>query len=168
MRLAMAFMVGGVLLLCATVAATADESGMVDASHYYGLTGVVSRIHSGMLFVKPPAGLQPRAISPRRVERVGLHNAKIGDRVNLWVDAGNVLVDARADGLPPPDHRVIAGKLTYSDMYWSEIKISTPEGTETFEVDSLAGSKLSTFAEGMPVEIELDSDNFVIDVHRIR
>lgn len=166
MRLAIVFVAGGILLLCAAIPATADESGMVDASHYYGLTGVVSKIHSGMLFVKPPVGLQARAISPRRVERVGLHNAKIGDRVNLWVDSGNILIDARADGLPAPDHRVIAGRLTYSDAFWSEIKISTPDGTESFEVDSLAGSKFSTFAEGMPVEIELDADNVVIDVYR--
>ena len=65
MRLAIAFIAGGILLLCAAVPATADESGMVDASHYYGLTGVVSRIHSGMVFVQPPVGLQARAISPR-------------------------------------------------------------------------------------------------------
>lgn len=166
MRFATAFITGGIMLLCLTVPATADESGMVDASHYYGLTGVVSGIHSGMLFIQPPVGLQARAISPRRVERVGLHNAKIGDRVNLWVDSGNVLIDARADGLPAPDHRVIAGRLTYSDAFWSEIMISTPDGTEVFEVDSLAGSKFSTFAEGMPVEIELDADNFVVDVYR--
>lgn len=168
MRLAIALMAGGVLLLCVAVPATADESGMVDASHYYWLTGVVTKIQSGMLFVQPPVGLQARAISPRRVERVGLHNAKIGDKVNLWVDSGNVLIDARADGLPAPDHRVIAGRLTYSDASWGEIKISTPEGTQVFEVDSLAGSKFSTFAEGMPVEVELDADNFVIDVFRAR
>ncbi|MGE3153460.1 MAG: hypothetical protein AB7G48_07300 [Nitrospiraceae bacterium] len=166
MRLAIAFMAGSMLFLCVVVPVTADEPGMVDASHYYGMTGVVSKIHSGMLFVQPPVGLQARAISPRRVDRVGLHNAKIGDRVNLWVDSGNVLIDARADGLPAPDHRVIAGRLTYSDAFWSEITISTPDGTEIFEVDSLAGSKFSTFAEGMPVEVELDADNVVIDVSR--
>jgi hypothetical protein len=31
-------------------------------------------------------------------------------------------------------------------------------------VDTLAGSKLSVFQEGMPVTIELDADNVMIDI----
>jgi len=47
-----------------------------------------------------------------------------------------------------------------------EIKLSTPEGSESFTVDTLAGSKLSVFEEGMPITLELDEANVVIDIHR--
>ena len=50
----------------------------------------------------------------------------------------------------------------------SEIQLSTPEGFERFDVDALAGSKLSVFQEGDPVTVELDADNVMIDIHRFR
>ena len=62
------------------------------------------------------------------------------------------------------NHKVVAGRIHYADPFWGEIQISTPEGFERFEVDALAGSKLSVFQEGMPVTIELDSDNVMIDI----
>ncbi len=139
---------------------------MVDATHFYGISGVITQIHSGVLFVRTDAGLQPRTISPMRADRVGLHNSKIGEQVRLWVDAGNILVNVRRGDLPPPDHRVVAGTLHYADPYWGEVMMSTPEGSVTIPVDSLAGSKLSVFPEGTAVEAELDSDNVLIDIHR--
>ena len=50
----------------------------------------------------------------------------------------------------------------------SEIQLSTPEGFERFDVDALAGSKLSVFQEGVPVTVELDADNVMIDIQRSR
>jgi hypothetical protein len=46
------------------------------------------------------------------------------------------------------------------------VKLSTPEGIERFDVDSLIGSKLSIMQEGSAVIVELDEDNTVIDIHR--
>ncbi len=67
-----------------------------------------------------------------------------------------------------PDHRFIAGTVRYSDPYWSEIQLSTPDGPASYEVDPLAGSKLSVLQEGMPITIELDADNVTVDIHRGR
>ncbi len=144
----------------------ADETGMVDATHYFGVNGVITHIQSGMLFVKPEAGLQLRTISPARADRVGLHESKVGQHVTLWVDAGNVLVNVRRSDLPVPDHRIVSGSLRYTDPYWSEIQLSTPDGIAEFPVDSLASSKLSVFPQGARVEVELDADNVLIDIHR--
>ncbi|MGQ0811685.1 MAG: hypothetical protein ACT4OO_10745 [Nitrospiraceae bacterium] len=146
----------------------ADQSGDTVQVVHHGLSGVISKIQSGVLFIKIPVGLQPRTISPNKADRVGLHEAKIGDVVLLQVDAGNVLIDASAPDRPVPDHRFIAGTLHYADPYWGEIKLATPEGFESFEVDTLAGSKLSVFSEGTPVMVELDADNVMIDIHRAR
>ena len=135
---------------------------------HYGFNGVISKIHSGMLFVSPRVGLQARTISPVKADRMGLHQAQVGETVNLLVDSGNVLIDVSRGDRPIPDHRFVMGTLRYTDPYWSEIQLSTPEGPSTFEVDALAGSKLSTIREGIPVLVELDSDNVMIDIHKAR
>jgi hypothetical protein len=143
----------------------ADEPGL---GTHIAVPGTVSKIRSGMLFVEIPVGLRTRPISPNKADRLGLHEAKIGDEVTLEVDEGNVLVDVHKKGTPAAGHRILMGILHYADQYWQEIKLSTPEGIEGFEVDTLAGSKLSVFQEGAPVRVELDEDNMVIDIHRAR
>ena len=135
---------------------------------HYGFSGVISRIDSGMLFIRTDTSLQPRAISPNKADRVGLHKAKIGDTVNLLVDSGNVLIDVSATDRFFPDHQFVAGTVRYADPYWHEIQLSTPEGTTTFEVDPLAGNKLSVLEDGTPVTLELDADNVMVDIHRGR
>ena len=133
------------------------------------VSGQIAKIESGLLFVKTPYGLQLRTISPNKADRVGLHDARVGDEVWLLVDSGNVLLDAaRPGGEHFANHKVVAGRIHYADPFWGEIQISTPEGFERFEVDALAGSKLSVFQEGMPVTIELDSDNVMIDIQADR
>ena len=145
--------------------AQADEA-MRGAHHGFG--GVISKIESGMLFVKTPDNLQMRTISPNKADRVGLHEARTGDAVLMLVDSGNVLLDVTRAGRAFADHRTIVGTLHYADPYWSEIQLSTPEGFERFDVDALAGSKLSVFQEGAPVTIELDADIVMIDIQRSR
>lgn len=145
--------------------AQADESMM---GTHHGLSGVISKIESGMLFVKTPHNLQMRTISPNKADRVGLHEAKTGETVLMLVDSGNILLDVTKAGLAFADHRMIVGTLHYADPYWNEIQISTPEGFERFDVDALAGSKLSVYQEGASVTVELDADNVMIDIHRSR
>jgi translation elongation factor P/translation initiation factor 5A len=145
--------------------AQADEVMM---GVHYGFSGVISKIESGMLFVKTPDNLQMRTISPNKADRVGLHEAKPGDTVLMMVDSGNVLLDVTKAGQAFAEHRMIVGTLHYADPYWNEIQISTPEGFERFDVDALAGSKLSVIQDGAPVTVELDADNVMIDIHRSR
>lgn len=152
-------------LVSAGLFAQADE-GTVGVHH--GLSGEISKIRSGVLFVKTPNSLQFRAISPNKADRVGLHEAKPGVPVVMLVDSGNVLLDVSRADRPLAEHRFIAGTLRYADPYWAEIQISTPEGFERFDVDALAGSKLSVFQEGASVAVELDADNVMIDIHRAR
>jgi hypothetical protein len=156
--------IAGVFVAAGPIAAQRTDD--IAQGAHYGLSGVVSKIQAGILFIKTPYGLRLRAISPNKADRVGLHNAKIGDPVLMLVDSGNVLLDA---GTPSRtdlfEHRLLAGRMAYSDPFWSEILLSTPEGSARFEVDTLAASKLSVFPEGAPVIIELDADNMLIDIH---
>jgi hypothetical protein len=158
-------LLGLVVVLLATPVGAGESQEIVLGSHY-GFSGVIAKIESGMLFIRTDESLQPRAISPNKADRVGLYNAKVGDAVNLLVDSGNVLIDASGTDRPQPDHVFVVGTVRYSDPLWHEIQLSTPEGTTTYEVDSLAGTKLSTLPEGAPVTLELDADNVMIDIHR--
>lgn len=167
MRISHLFVVVASIMMVAPVSSIsggqADEK-MRGAHHGFG--GVISKIESGMLFVKTPNNLQMRTISPNKADRVGLHEARTGETVLMLVDSGNVLLDVTRAGRAFADHRMIAGTLHYADPYWSEIQLSTPEGFEHFDVDALAGSKLSVFQEGAPVTVELDADNVMIDIYR--
>ena len=141
---------------------------IVVTSGHYGFSGVISKIQSGMLFVRTEAGLRPRTISPNKADRVGLHDAKVGDTVNLLVDSGNVMIDVgRADRFFP-EHRFVVGTVRYTDPSWREIQLATPEGISTFDVDALAGTKLSLVPDGAPVTLELDADNVMVDLYRGR
>jgi hypothetical protein len=161
------FLTACAAVLFAGVSVSAHEADQAGPQTHRMITAVISKVESGMLFVKPAKGLQPRAISVRKAERMGLHDAKAGEEVMLVIDEGNVLVDVHRLRLPAAGHRLIAGNLNYADPYWGVIKISTPEGSESFAVDTLAGSKLSVLQEGAPVKVELDEDNMVIDIHRV-
>ena len=160
-------LLGLFVVLLATPVGAQQSQDIVLGSHY-GFSGTVAKIESGMLFIRTDTSLQTRAISPNKADRVGLYNAKVGDSVNMEVDSGNVLIDASGTDRSNSDHVFVAGTVRYSDPYWHEIQVSTPEGTTTYEVDSLAGSKLSTLADGTPVTLELDADNVMIDIQRGR
>lgn len=164
-----AFLVPAVAaMLSAGVPAGAEQPTPFVQSAHYGFSGVISKIHSGMIFVQTETSMQPRVISPTKADRVGLLNAKVGETLNLLVDSGNVLMDVSRTDRFFPEHRFVAGRIHYADPYWSEIQVSTPEGSASYEVDPLAGSKLSVLEEGMPVTIELDADNVMVDIHRAR
>jgi hypothetical protein len=96
---------------------------------------------------------------------MGLEGARIGDEVTLTVDENNALLDIHKKGVDPAGHSLLTGKLTYADPFWEVVELSTADGTKSFAVDSVAGSKLSALKEGSPVRLELDEDNMVIDIH---
>jgi hypothetical protein len=157
-----------VLFLVTPVGAGEPSQDIIMGGAHYGFSGVISKIESGMLFVHTDKSLQDRTISPNKADRVGLHQAKVGDTVNLLVDSGNVMIDVSSTDRFFPDHRFVVGTVRYADPFWQEIQLSTPDGAATFEVDALAGTKLSVLPDGTPVTIELDADNVMIDLHRGR
>ena len=155
-----------IAMMALVVAPTgAEQTTPFVQSAHYGFSGVITKIESGMLFVKTDTSLQARVISPTKAERVGLYDAKVGETVNMLVDSGNVLMDVSRTDQFFPEHHFVAGRLHYTDPIWGAIQLSTPEGPASFDVDPLAGSKLSTLQEGTPVTIELDADNVMVDIH---
>lgn len=157
-----------VMFLVTPVSAGEPPRDIITVGAHYGFSGVITKIESGMLFIHTNTSLQDRTVSPNKADRVGLHDAKVGDTVNLLVDSGNVMIDVSRTDRFFPDHRFVVGTVRYADPFWQEIQLSTPEGTSIFEVDALAGTKLSELPDGTPVTIELDADNVMVDIHRGR
>jgi hypothetical protein len=154
------------MVMCLAVPAMSHESDLAGPNTHKEISATVEKVVSGLMYVKPAAGLPHRAISLKKAERMGLHEARPGDEVILIVDESNVLIDLHKKGTQPAGHRLVIGTLSYADPFWEVIELSTPQGKENFAVDAMAGSKLSILPEGKPVRAELDEDNIVIDIHR--
>jgi hypothetical protein len=117
------------VLMCAVTAGATEIGEATAYGAHYGFTGVVSKIESGFLFIKSPHGLQPRTMSPNKADRVGLHEAKIGDEILLLVDSGNVLLDATTPTrMAMFEHRLLTGRIDYADPYWGESGSPLPKG----------------------------------------
>ena len=155
------------MLFGLAMGASAHEADQAGPRTHKELTTVVTKIESGVIFLKPIKGLQNRAISVKKAERMGLVDPKAGDEVTVLVDESNVLLDVHKKGMPPAGHRLLTGTLSYTDPFWEVVELATSEEHQTFGVDSLAASKLSILREGAPVRLELDEDNMVIDIHPV-
>lgn len=172
-----------IALILVLVAPAASQPGVASPGAHSDLKGVITKIDSGMVFIKATGGLGPqamslnarnllfpssRAISSRKAERSGLRDTRVGDEVTVVFDEANLVTDLYKTGMPAPARRIMTGTLSYTDEFWKEIQLATPEGPESFAVDPLTGSKLPALGEGTPVILELDDANMVIDIHRTR
>ena len=84
----------------------------------------------------------------------------------MQVNENNAVIDVHRKGdKRAMSHRFVTGNLTYTSADHKEIKLWTPEGEKTFDVQS-GRSKMSAFEEGAPVTIELNEAGKVIDIHR--
>jgi hypothetical protein len=146
----------------------AREAGQAKLPTHRHITTTVEKIQSGLVFFTPTAGLQDRAVSLHKAERMGLYQAKTGDEVILVIDESNMLIDLHKKGIPLAGHRVIAGKLSYADPFWEVIEITNADGKQTLAMDEAAGSKLSVLKEGNLVRAELNEDNIVVDIRPAR
>ena len=151
------------LAWCGSLAFAREASEAAPRTHQHLLT-TVEKIQSGLVWFKPAAGLEHRAVSLHKAERMGLYEPKVGDEVYLVIDEGNDLIDLHKKGAQPAGHRMIAGKLTYADPFWEFIEITNAEGKQTFAMDEGTGSKLSLRKQGELVRVELNEDNEVVDI----
>lgn len=151
-------------LVCFGSLTFAREAGQAELPTHRHITTTVEKVQSGLVFFTPTAGLQDRAVSVHKAERMGLYQAKEGDEVVLVIDESNMLIDLHRKGVPRAGHRLIAGKLTYADPFWEVIEITNTEGKQTLAMDEAAGTKLSVLKEGNLVRAELNEDNIVVDI----
>ena len=125
------------------------------------LSGTVTKIQSGIVFVKTPVG------SLTVNAKTALPNAQVGDQLLMWVNSNNAVIVVYKRGKRGPVHRLISGKLVYASDEKKEITFSTPEGTKTFQVGPNA-STLYAIPEGSPITVEVNEDDTVIQGHQDR
>lgn len=143
-------------------------SGHFESGRHKEVSGSVSKIESGMVFVKTPSGCGyvRRAISLSMANHHGLYPVHVGDELTLLVDEGNVAIDAyNKKYAPSPAHLFITGTLTYVSSDKKEMLLWTPEGEKPFAVEQ-GYSKFSVINVGTPITVELNDAGSVIDVQQ--
>ncbi|MDF0642598.1 MAG: hypothetical protein P0111_01100 [Nitrospira sp.] len=137
----------------------ADEGHSQGAATHMKVSGVVEKVKGTHVVIKTPWG-QMTVASP--VLPKGLEP---GEEVEMWVNENNAVIDVHRKGDPSHTHKFVTGNLAYTSADKTEIKLQTPEGEKTYDVQT-GKSKLSAIAEGTPVTVEVNEAGKVIDVHR--
>ena len=137
----------------------ADEGHSQGAATHMKVSGVVAKLQATHVVVKTPWGQMKIAaqVLPKGLE--------VGEEVEMWVNENNAVIDVHRKGDPTHSHKFVTGSLAYTSTDKTEIKLQTPEGEKTFDVQT-GKSKLSSIAEGTPVTVEVNEEGKVIDVHR--
>ena len=156
-----AWMIGVAVLtlLIAVSSGFADEGTQQGTGTHMKVSGVVSKVQSGLTTVKTSWGSMTIAstFTPMHLQ--------VGEEVEMQVNENNAVIDVHRKGDPTHAHRFVSGNLTYTSADRKEITLWTPEGEKTFDVQA-GRSKMASIEEGTPVTIELNEAGNVIDIHR--
>ena len=146
-------------LLIVTPYGFADEADNHGAAAPIRVSGVVSKVQSGLIHVKTSWGSMTFSLP-------GSEKLKVGEEVEMQVNENNAVIDVHRKGEPSHSHRYVTGDLVYTSSDRREIKLWTPEGEKSFDVQA-GRSKLAQFQEGAPVTIELNEEGKLIDIHKL-
>src|SRR5262249_50775744 len=86
-----------------------EEVAHMKAGHKK-VEGVVTELKSGLIIVKSSTGAS-LTLTENTAARLGKTVPKVGDEMTLWVNEGNMVMDARLKGQPDKGPRFITGKL---------------------------------------------------------
>ncbi len=134
------------------------QSKASEPANHMKISGVVSKVQAGLVTVRTPTG--HFTVGLKAINAV----CKVGDRVTMYVNEGNTVIDIHKGDNPSP-HRFIVGTLTYVADDHKEILMWTPDGEKRFAVTA-SRSKFSTIKEGTPIMVELNDTGNIIDVHQ--
>ncbi|MEW6684473.1 MAG: hypothetical protein AB1451_16380 [Nitrospirota bacterium] len=167
------------ILLLAPWSATAYGSHPVepylqekDPSSHRSLTATVTRVESGMVFLRTAEGTT-RSLAVAEAKRDGMSSLKPGDEVDLILDKGNsILAVAPPRGTGAYIGDVITGTVQHSappffDRFNKEITLKTEEGEiQTFELRNAVATKLNGVSTGKKVILEMDGHHRAFDAYR--
>ena len=143
--------------------AYSEEVAHMKAGHQK-VEGVVIEVKSGLYIVKTPTGATRTLIDSAAV-RQGQGVPKVGDEMTLWVNEGNMVMDARPKGQPGKAPRFISGTLASIDNGNSQMTRSTPGGEKGFKLRP-ESRMFRDIAVGAEVTIEVNDTGEVIDIHK--
>ncbi|MDE3039800.1 MAG: hypothetical protein KGJ82_04400 [Nitrospirota bacterium] len=143
-----------------TVEMSFDEHPRTKPGYVIQVNGTVTKIQSGLIYVKTPAGQY--TISAKTAPA----DAAVGDEVSLWINEENMVIDHHGkEKHKTGTHRLIFGKLIYTGTTKNQIKLSTPEGDKVFPLERME-VKTKPIAEGSNIVVELNEEGTVIDLRK--
>jgi hypothetical protein len=83
----------------------------------------------------------------------------------LWVNEGNMVMDANLKGQPVKAPRFFSGTLAAIDNGKSQLTLSTSEGMKSFKLKP-ESRMFRDITVGTPVTIEVNESGEVIDIHK--
>ena len=149
------------------IGAQADQPDPEEVAHIQAghkkVEGIVSHHKSGLYTVKTSTGTT-YTLAESVAVRYGRDIPKVGDEMTLWVNEGNLVMDANIKGAPNMAPRFTSGTLTSIDYGQSQMTLSTSEGEKTFKLKP-ENRMFKDYATGTPVTIEVNEMGEVIDLH---
>ena len=140
-----------------------EEVAHMKAGHKK-VEGVVIDVKSGLYTVKTPSGAT-LTLAEAAAVRYGRDVPKVGDAMTLWVNEGNMVMDARPKGQPGKAPRFISGTLASIDYDQSQMTLSTSGGEKNFKLRP-ESRMFRDIAVGAQVTIEVNDTGEVIDLHK--
>ena len=140
----------------------ADQGHQHQKSAHIQASGVVTKVTRTGITLKTPA--VSVTLNVNAIERSGLTHVKVGDELTVWINEDNMVVDVHEKGHQRV-HRLITGKLAYSDQAKTQMKLWTPEGLQSFPI-KLEEARLQQIPEGSMVTVEIDEQGRLMDIHK--
>jgi hypothetical protein len=125
--------------------------------------GVVIDMKSGLYTVKTASGAT-LTLTEAAAVRHGHEVPKVGDEMTLWVNEGNMVMDARPKGQPGKTPSFISGTVASIDYGQSQMTLSTSGGEKGFKLKP-ESRMFRDIAVGAQVTIEVNDTGEVIDLH---
>jgi len=148
--------------------AQADQANPEEVDHmkagHKKVEGVVTEMKSGLYTVKTSNGTM-YTLTETAAVRHGHAVPKVGDELTLWVNEGNMVMDAHMKGDADKAHRFIAGKLASIDYDKSQMTLSTSGGEKNFKLKP-ESRMFKEIATGAQVTVEVNETGEVIDIHK--
>ena len=161
------FVIPAVVLMI-PLTAQADPADPEEIAHmksgHKKVEGVVSVVKPGLYTVKTPTGAT-LTLAEAAAVRYGRDLPKVGDEMTLWVNEGNMVIDARPKGQPGQAPRFISGTLASIDNGQSQMTLSTSVGEKNFKLKP-ESRMFRDIAVGSQVTIEVNDTEEVIDLHK--
>ena len=161
------FIIPAVVLMI-PLAAQSDPTDLEEVSRmkagHQKVEGVVIEVKSGLYTVKTPTGAT-LTLTEAAAVRQGRDVPKVGDEMTLWVNEGNMVMDARPKGQPGKAPRFITGTLASIDNGKSKMTLATSGGEKSFNLRP-ESRMFRDIAVGTQVTIEVNDTGEVIDIHK--
>ena len=156
------------VVLMTPLAAQSDPVDPEEVAHmkagHKKVEGVVTELKSGLIIVKSSTGAT-LTLTENTAARLGKPLPKVGDEMTLWVNEGNMVMDARPNGQPDKEPRFITGTLASIDNGKSQMTLSTSGGERGYSLRP-ESRMFRDIAVGSEVTIEVNEMGEVIDVHK--